>query len=113
MYYPCSENKGPDQLRSYCEADLHLCFRIRQKSSFLTMRLIYRNSAFQAFGHLSVQSVSSTRWILRLLCLGSDVKGAYQLTWYLQLIAPLLSSYAKGMVSREGMSLFDVTITDH
>ena len=28
MYYPCSENKGADQLRSYCEADLRLCFRI-------------------------------------------------------------------------------------
>ena len=27
-YYPFSENKGADQLRSYCEADLHLCFRI-------------------------------------------------------------------------------------
>ena len=26
MYYPCSKNKGADQLRSYCEADLHLCF---------------------------------------------------------------------------------------
>ena len=25
MYYLCSENKGADQLRSYCEADLHLC----------------------------------------------------------------------------------------
>ena len=28
MYYPCSENKDADQLRSYCEADLRLCFRI-------------------------------------------------------------------------------------
>ena len=26
LYYPCSENKDADQLRSYCEADLHLCF---------------------------------------------------------------------------------------
>ena len=24
----CSENKGADQLRSYCEADLRLCFRL-------------------------------------------------------------------------------------
>ena len=24
----CSKNKGADQLRSYCEADLRLCFRI-------------------------------------------------------------------------------------
>ena len=27
-YYPCSENKGTDRLRSYCEADLRLCFRL-------------------------------------------------------------------------------------
>ena len=25
-----SENKGADQLCSYCTADLHLCFRIRR-----------------------------------------------------------------------------------
>ena len=34
MYYPCSKNKGAYQLRSYCEADLRLCFRI----GFLMMR---------------------------------------------------------------------------
>ena len=28
MYYPGSKNKGADQLRRYCEADLRLCFRI-------------------------------------------------------------------------------------
>ena len=28
LYYPCSEKKGADQLRSYCEADLRLCFHI-------------------------------------------------------------------------------------
>ena len=28
MYLPCSVNKGADQLRSYCEADLRLCFRL-------------------------------------------------------------------------------------
>ena len=28
LYYPCSENKGTDQLRGYREADLCLCFRI-------------------------------------------------------------------------------------
>ena len=28
MYYLCSENKGANQLWSYCTADLHLCFRI-------------------------------------------------------------------------------------
>ena len=28
LYYPCSENKGADQLRSWCEVDLRLCFRL-------------------------------------------------------------------------------------
>ena len=31
LYYPYSENKGADQLRSYCAADLRLFFRIRKK----------------------------------------------------------------------------------
>ena len=33
VYYPCSENKGADQLR-VCEADLRLCFRICRLSVF-------------------------------------------------------------------------------
>ena len=28
LYYPCSENKGADQLCGNREADLRLCFRI-------------------------------------------------------------------------------------
>ena len=35
LYYPCSENKGADQLRGYREADLHLCFRICKMLVFL------------------------------------------------------------------------------
>ena len=34
LYYLCSENKGADQLRSYCAADLRLCFRICKKPVF-------------------------------------------------------------------------------
>ena len=33
-HYPCSENKGADQLRGYREADLRLCFRICKKPLF-------------------------------------------------------------------------------
>ena len=33
-HYPCSENKGADQLRGYREADLRLCFRICKKPVF-------------------------------------------------------------------------------
>ena len=35
LYYPCSKNKGANQLRSYCEADLRLCFRICSLLVFL------------------------------------------------------------------------------
>ena len=34
-YYPCSENKGVEQFRSYCEADLRLCFRIGKNPVFI------------------------------------------------------------------------------
>ena len=34
MYYLCSENKGADQLRGYCKADLCLCFRTCNKPVF-------------------------------------------------------------------------------
>ena len=33
-YYPCSENKGADQLCSYCTADLRLCFSLCKKPVF-------------------------------------------------------------------------------
>ena len=41
LYYPCSENKGADQLRGYHEADLGLCFRICKKPVFLRYAHIY------------------------------------------------------------------------
>ena len=34
LYYLYSENKGADQLRGYCEADLRHCFRICKKPVF-------------------------------------------------------------------------------
>ena len=34
LYYLVSENKGADQLRSYCEADLRLCFRTGKNPVF-------------------------------------------------------------------------------
>ena len=34
MCYPCSENKGTDQLGGYCEADQRLCFRIGKRPVF-------------------------------------------------------------------------------
>ena len=34
LYYLESENKGTDQLRSYCAAGLRLCFRLCKKQVF-------------------------------------------------------------------------------
>ena len=34
LYYPCSENRGADQLCSYCTADLRFCFRIGKNPVF-------------------------------------------------------------------------------
>ena len=34
LYYPCSRNKGADQLHVYREAYLRLCFRICKKPVF-------------------------------------------------------------------------------
>ena len=34
LYYPCSENKGGDQLRGYCVADLRICFRLCRNMVF-------------------------------------------------------------------------------
>ena len=36
-YYPFSENKRADQLRSYCEGDLHLCFHIGKNLVYLCL----------------------------------------------------------------------------
>ena len=36
-----AKNKGADQLRSYCEPDLRLCFSHRQNVGCLMTRLIY------------------------------------------------------------------------
>ena len=40
MHYPCSENKGADQLRGYREADLRLCFSPMKIVGFPMRRLI-------------------------------------------------------------------------
>ena len=34
LYYPCSENKGADQLRGIREAGLRLCFRLGKNPVF-------------------------------------------------------------------------------
>ena len=54
LYYPCSENKGADQLRSYCEADLRLWFRIcrllvfHEPAKLISMRTAYVRTIFRS-----------------------------------------------------------------
>ena len=65
FHYPCSENKGVDQLRGYREADLRLCFRIC-KNRFS------HNEA--QIGH-ALSSQSSSQHIVLALVLTFDFLG--------------------------------------
>ena len=59
MHYPSSENKGADQLRSYCEADLRLCFRIGNNPVFSrcgSFKLIFQHLQSQKKDTLTTQS---------------------------------------------------------
>ena len=42
LYYPSIENKGANQLHSYCEADLRLCFRIGKSPVFSSRERYHR-----------------------------------------------------------------------
>ena len=59
MYYPCSENKGADQLRGYREADLRLCFRIG------------KNPVFSRCGSISYNISSHMFFSSRITCLSN------------------------------------------
>ena len=50
LYYPCSENKVTDQLHSYCEADLRLCFSHMQIVGFLMAHFKIMNQQNLVFG---------------------------------------------------------------
>ena len=55
LYYPCSENKGADQLRGYREADLRLCFRIGKNPVF-SWRGSYR--CHEKFGSFAIDKAA-------------------------------------------------------
>ena len=44
LYYLCSENNGADQLHSYCEAALHLCWRICFRMMLLVCKLMVKST---------------------------------------------------------------------
>ena len=52
FYYPSGETKGADQLRSYCESNLRLCFRIckipvfSRCGSFYNVRMVRLGTSF-------------------------------------------------------------------
>ena len=52
LYYSYSESKGADQLRSYCVADLCLCFRICKKP------VISQRGSFKTFQFLLAVSLT-------------------------------------------------------
>ena len=74
MYYPCSENKGADQLRGYREADLRLCFHICKKPVFSR-----RGSYFEFHGchndYFQMKN-SDSFYFLPVLLYKSSVRGA-------------------------------------
>ena len=58
LYYPCSENKGADQLCGYREADLRLCFRICKKPVF-SQRGSYINFTLKMFKNDSAEQTNT------------------------------------------------------
>ena len=51
LYYPSSENKGADQLCSYCTADLRLCFRLCR------LLVFPRGGSFVSFLLFSIKTI--------------------------------------------------------
>ena len=63
LYYVCSKNKGADQLHGWCEAYLHICFRISKKPVFSLHGLYVhrqRSVTLDCLG-LWVRTVTTTR----------------------------------------------------
>ena len=70
LYYPYSANKGADQLRSYCEADLRLYFRIckkpvfSQRGSFIsTYKLFFHRETCKFMYDYSFQNANSYQFV--------------------------------------------------
>ena len=78
MYYPCSENKGADQLRGYREADLRLCFRIG------------KNPVFSRCGSVIIMHYGSYRYSV-VLSKVSCHKNKCELATYIEVSANALS----------------------
>ena len=65
MYYPCSENKGADQLRGYRKADLHLCFRMCKMLVFSSPELLGSQGELIVYPSSRRLSIVRRRWCRR------------------------------------------------
>ena len=102
LYYPCSENKGTDQLRNYPEADLRLCFRICKKPVFLRRGSYDFNPCFSTDEALEQQQKSLN--VLADLLPRCENEQEYLLRW-------LQSPEAKGLSLRmRNMTLVELKV---
>ena len=73
MYYPCSDNKGADQLCGYRTIDLRLCFQICKTLVFSRggSNIIYTNKRYRPHKNLTPQpnkrEIYNQRTIIRVL----------------------------------------------
>ena len=78
LYYLCSENKGADQLRGYCEADLRLCFRKCKKLAVFSRRGSCLSPLFSGFLSLTIDwAVQPQKMVRGLLYCIKEVKALY------------------------------------
>ena len=70
LYCPCSENKGADQLRGYCECEADLCLRFShmRKAGFLITRLISYKCFLGLMFEFYFHSITSDASILTRSC---------------------------------------------
>ena len=64
LYYPCSENKGADQLGGYREADLRLCFRICKKPVFSIRGSYSKSGVNRGINYFLIFALKHRLWVL-------------------------------------------------
>ena len=69
LYYPCSKNKGADQLRGHRKTDLRLCFSIC-KNLFFSLR--GSNNVITEAASISLESTYLSHVMRKSVCLVLD-----------------------------------------
>ena len=75
LYYPCSENKGAEQLRGNREADLRLCFRVDKKPVF-SRRSSYISKVYNVLFKDSFEDCVFHVHILLVMCARQTKSGS-------------------------------------